>query len=200
MRLVSILAREARVSVVFGNVRPIHHDRTAGFIPGYLSAQPVLARTLRQFNLADGMSGCMGLRRSIWEKLGGFDEMLGAGARFRAAEDRDFAIRILLSGSWVAATPEVEVMHLGFRSWDEGRKLVEGYLFGGGAMIAKHLKSGNSRILHYLACVAWRWAVNGPAIDLGQVPPRWLRLRAWLLGAAAGFAQPVDRHRSLFLP
>jgi GT2 family glycosyltransferase len=198
--MVSALAREPRATAVYGNVRPIAHDRAAGFIPGYLREKPVLARNLRQYYLADGMSGCMGLRRSMWEKLGGFDVMLGAGARFRAAEDMDFAIRTLLSGFWVAATPEVEVMHHGFRSWDEGRTLIQGYLFGIGAMIAKHLKCGNWSILHYLAHLAWRWAFTGPAIDLGQTPPRWLRLRAWLLGAAAGIAQPVDRHRSLFRP
>jgi GT2 family glycosyltransferase len=198
--MVSVLTREPRATAVFGNVRPIAHDRAAGFIPGYLRAQPVLARNLRQYYLADGMSGCMGLRRSMWETLGGFDEMLGSGARFRAAEDMDFAIRTLLAGSWVAATPEVEVMHLGFRSWDDGRKLIQGYLFGIGAMIAKHLKCGNWRILHYMARLAWRWAFTGPAIDLGQTPPRWLRLRAWLQGAYSGFAQPVDRHRCLFRP
>jgi hypothetical protein len=76
--------------------------------------------------------------------------------------------------------------------------MIHGYLYGIGAMIAKHLKCGNWGILHYVAHLMWRWAVAGAAVDLGHRPSRWLRLRAFVLGAKAGLAHAVERRRSLY--
>ena len=197
-RMAAALRHDDRTAVVFGNVRPGAHDRAAGFVMGYRWDGPFLARSIRDYHRADGISGCMGLRRSAWERLGGFDELLGAGAPFPAAEEMDFAIRALLAGFCVYATPEVEVVHYGFRSWDEARGKIYGYLYGIGAMIAKHLKCGNWGILHYVAHLFWRWAFAGPVVDLGHRPSRWLRLRAFVLGAKAGLAGAVDRRRSLY--
>jgi GT2 family glycosyltransferase len=197
-RMAAALRHDDRTAVVFGNVRPGAHDRAAGFVPGYLWKSPFLARSIRDEHHADGMSGCMGLRRSAWERLGGFDEFLGAGSPFRAAEEMDFAIRALLAGFRVYVTPEVEVAHYGFRSWEEGHALIQGYLYGIGAMIAKHLKCGNWGILHYVTHLFWRWAFAGPVVDFGRRPPRWLRLRAFVLGAKAGLACAVERPRSLY--
>ncbi len=197
-RIADALRRDERTAAVFGRVHAAPHDREKGFIPCYGRSRPFLARNLQQYHLADGMSGCMGLRRSAWEQIGGFDEQLGAGAPFRAAEDMDFAIRALLAGFPVYSTPEVEVIHHGFRYWRDADRLIQGYLFGIGAMIAKHLKCGNWSILHYVTHLAWRWAFGAPVIDLGRKPPRCLRLRAACMGAAAGFAHAVERRHSLF--
>lgn len=197
-RMAAALRQGERIALVFGNVRPGSHDRAAGFVPGYLLDRPSLARSIREEHRADGMSGCMGLKRVVWEQLGGFDEMLGAGSAFRAAEDMDFAIRALLAGFWVHATPHVEVTHHGFRSWEEGRELIQGYLYGIGAMIGKHLKCGQWGVLCYMAHLLWRWAIAGPVVDFGHRPPRWLRLRSFVRGAAAGLACAVERRRLLF--
>ena len=40
----------------------------------------------------------MGLRRSVWEALGGFDQMFGTGASLHSAEDLDLTLRALLKG------------------------------------------------------------------------------------------------------
>jgi glycosyltransferase involved in cell wall biosynthesis len=197
-RMVAALRHGDRAAVVFGNMRPGAHDRAAGFVPGYLLDGASLARSLREEHCADGMSGCMGLKRSVWEQLGGFDEMLGAGSTFRAAEDMDFAIRALLAGFWVYATPEVQVTHYGFRSWEEGRTLIQGYLYGIGAMVAKHLKCGNWRILYFVTRLFHRWAFAGPVVDLGHRPSRRLRLRAFVRGGIAGLGTAVERRRLLF--
>ena len=70
--------------------------------------------------------------------------------------------------------------------------------FGIGAMIAKHVKCGNWSVLHYLCHLIWRYEFGAPAVDLGRKPPRWLRLKASIRGAAAGFAHPVEFRRSLY--
>jgi len=197
-RMNAALTGDDRIGVVYGNVRPMARNLQDGFIAGCLRTAPFVAKHLRHQHRVDGMAGSMGLKRSAWTLLGGFDEMLGAGARFRSAEDLDFSIRALASGFFVCTDPGPEVTHYGFRSWSDGGKLIEGYLYGIGAMIAKHLKCGNWGILHYLAHLALRWAYTGPVVEFGHQPSRWLRLNAFLRGSAAALSTPVLRKQMLF--
>lgn len=197
-RMSAAMMVDCRVAAVYGNVRPSATDHRNGFIPGCIRPVPFIARSIRDQHRVDGMAGCLGLRRSAWERIGGFDEMLGAGARFLAAEDLDFSIRALLDGFLVSTTPEVEVTHDGFRTWSEGKPLIEGYLYGIGAMAAKHVKCGNWGILFYLAHLLLRWAITGPVVEFGYQPPRMPRLKAFLRGSFAGFTTSIMRGRSLF--
>jgi GT2 family glycosyltransferase len=192
------LMLDSRIAAVYGNVRPAPHNRQRGFIPGCLRAAPFIAKNIRHQHRVDGMAGNMGIRRSAWKRLGEFDEMLGAGSRFFAGEDLDFSIRALNAGFFVYANTDFEVIHHGFRSWTEGPHLIEGYLHGIGAMVAKHLKCRNCGILSYLAHLSMRWAFIGPVVEFGHQPSRLLRLKAFLRGFAAGIATPVERRRSLF--
>jgi len=192
------LIADERIAAVYGNVRPPASNLPDGFIAGCMRTVPFVAKSVREQHRVDGMAGSMGLRRSLWERVGGFDEMLGAGARFRSAEDLDFSIRALSRGWFVCATPSPEVFHDGFRSWVEGEKLIEGYLYGIGAMIGKHLKCANWGVLHYLTHLAMRWLHAGPVVEFGHRPPRWPRLKAFLRGGAAAMSTPVGREQILF--
>ena len=197
-QLKASLAIDNRIAAVYGNVRPMKHNRPDGFIAGCMRRAPFIAKKMREQHRVDGMAGSMGLRKSGWRRLGGFDEMLGAGARFRSAEDLDFSLRALHSGFFVCAAPGPEVTHCGFRSWSEGERLIEGYLYGIGAMSAKHLKCGNWGVLNYLAHLWLRWAYSGSIVEFGYQPSRWLRLKAFVRGFAAALATPVLRELSLF--
>lgn len=192
------LTIDDRIAAVYGNVRPMARNLQGGFIAGCLRTEPFIAKNIREQHRVDGMAGSMGLRRSIWERLGGFDEMLGAGARFSSAEDLDFSIRALNRGFFVYAAPGPEVTHCGFRTWSDGEGLIEGYLYGIGAMSAKHLKCGNWGILYYLAHLLLRWTYTGPVVEFGYQPSRWLRLKAFLRGFAAALSTPVLAGQSLF--
>jgi len=197
-RVAAAFLRAENPGVVFGSVRPAPHDRSAGFIPGLVYPKASFRRHRGHRCAGDGMSACMAFQRGVWEQLAGFDEMLGAGSRFKAAEDMDFAVRALQGGFTIHATPEVEVVHHGFRTWQEGRSLIHGYLYGIGAMSAKHLKCGRWSLIGFLAELFRRWAFSGTVVEFGHTPSRLLRLRGFLAGVAAGFAQGVDRQRALF--
>jgi hypothetical protein len=61
-------------------------------------------------------------------------------------------------------------------------------------MSAKHLKCGNWQVLVVILHLACRWAFAQPAVDLGERPPKILRLRAFVSGMAAGAVSRVDRN------
>lgn len=185
---------DRRIGVVFGNVIAAPHDRAAGFIPAQVREEGYVARSIGTKHRADGMAACMGLRRDVWQSLGGFDTMLGSGAALRSAAEGDFALRALAAGYFVSSAPNLQVLHHGFRRWDEGRRLIHSYWYGTGAMLAKPVKRGQLGIYPLLARLSSRWAVGRSpvATSLGSRPFRWLRLAAFLQGLRAGLLTPID--------
>lgn len=184
---------DSRIGVVFGNVLPDTHDPTAGFIPSYVRREPFLARSVQEKHKVEGISACMGLRKSVWQRLSGFDQMLGVGAPFKSAAETDFAVRTLQAGYFIYETPRVAVTHRGFRTWEQGGLLIQGYLFGIGAMLVKHLKCGRWSVAQVLLQLARRWAFGRPVVDLGDRPPRFLRLKSFAQGFVAGATTSVNK-------
>jgi GT2 family glycosyltransferase len=192
-QLLDAFALDARIGLVFGNVQPGPHDATRGFIPAYARRQPCLARTIHDKHHVEGMSACMGIRRSVWEALGGFDTMLGVGAPLQAGAEVDLTIRALQAGCFVYETPSLTLVHHGFRDWTAGRLLIRRYWYGAGAVYAKHLKRDARNTCSVLFRLGWRWAFGRSRVaqSLGR-PHRMLRLATFVRGFAAGLLTPVD--------
>lgn len=90
-------------------------------------------------NLTSIMGCNFAFRREVVERIGAFDEQLGAGARFISAEDTDFLYRALKSGFRLAYDPRIAVRHNhGRRTEADRTKLMRGYAIGRGAMYCKH--------------------------------------------------------------
>jgi hypothetical protein len=197
-RMSETLELRESIGVVFGNVASGPHDTAAGFISAYTRSATFIATSMRDKPQVEGIGACMGLRKSVWSALGGFDEMLGAGSRFESADDTDFVIRALMNGYDICETPDVNVVHHGFRTWVEGRRLISGYLFGIGATLGKHIRCGNWSVLHVLRALAIRWAFGGPVVDFGFRPSRLVRLGGFIRGFGHGFVTPVNRTTAHF--
>ncbi|HLE57482.1 MAG TPA: glycosyltransferase [Rhodothermia bacterium] len=198
-RMAAAFATGDRIGVVFGNVVAAPHDRTKGFISAYQRKTRFVAAGIRDKPKVEGIGACMGVRRDVWVALQGFDGMLGAGSKFKSADDTDFAIRALLSGYEICETPEVYVVHHGFRTWSEGKVLIGGYLFGIGAMLAKHIRCHHWPVLHVVRALAHRWMFERPVVEFGFTPPRSLRLSGFVQGFIAGAVAPIDRHTAHFV-
>jgi hypothetical protein len=147
-----------------------------------------------------GIGASLAIRRSTFEKLHGFDEQLGAGTALAAGEDTDMAIRALISGDAVHETPAAVVTHHGFRPWNEGHVVIQGYMRGLGAVHVKMLRLGRARAARPLLALAWRWLARGPVVDLNHRPPRLSRLRAYLAGSWHAWGLPVDRATGWYVP
>jgi GT2 family glycosyltransferase len=199
-RFEAAFAEEPEIGVVFGNVVPARHDSAAGCIPAYIRTTPFLARSLGDKWRVEGIGACMGVRRSVWQSLGGFDEMLGSGAPFMAGEDGDLALRALMAGHSIYETPAVEVEHHGMREWEQLPGLIDSYWHGTGAMLAKPLRLGQWRIILLLLRLAIRWVFGRSpvAASLGSRPERLRKLRAFCAGFLAGAACGIDRQTGLY--
>jgi glycosyltransferase involved in cell wall biosynthesis len=80
----------------------------------------------------------MAAYRSIFNAVGGFDERIGPGTAFPAAEDNDLAFRLLEAGYKIFYDPEALIYHRAWRSDREYLKNQENYGYGQGAFYAKY--------------------------------------------------------------
>ena len=147
-----------------------------------------------------GHSANLIVRRSALRHIGGFDELLGAGGRFRAAEDLDLFDRLFHAGYVGRYEPSVSAEHVPWRRLRDYIRVQGAYGFGSGARIAKLL-----RVNRRQAARAARSAVMdsgfrplGRAIRTQRragIAARSLRLAGTALGFLAGLLHRVrDGH------
>lgn len=138
--------RDPDVDLVFGQVLapPDLADRE-----GLDGVTPVLPITRRQRLDAKGgfkvfgMGANCGLKRSAWERVGGFDNLLGAGGPLLSGEDFDFSYRIFRTGGTILLEPDLLVYHRGFRPLSEWPSTVRDYGMGVGSFYFKHVRLGD---------------------------------------------------------
>jgi glycosyltransferase involved in cell wall biosynthesis len=89
-----------------------------------------------------GASCNLAVRRSALQRVGGFDELLGAGVPLRAAEDKDLLLRLLAAGGTGALVREAVVEHVVWRSRLAALRLNHHYGIGQGALARKAAAMG----------------------------------------------------------
>lgn len=140
-RLLSGLAGAGPLVVVTGRVLPTPPDRPGLVLPYAALVQGAEPATYRGRQARDVMPGAnVALRRSAILGLGGYDERLGAGTRYRSAEDNDMGLRLLEAGGEVRHVPDAVVLH---RVWRRRLELLAtrwAYGRGKGAFYAKHAR------------------------------------------------------------
>jgi GT2 family glycosyltransferase len=93
----------------------------------------------------------MGAFRTAVNAVGGFDERLGPGTAFPAAEDNDLGFRLLESGYQIRYVPQATLYH---RAWRTGREQIATgwrYGVGRGAYYAKHIRRQDRYMLTRMA-------------------------------------------------
>lgn len=111
-----------------------------------------------------GMGANMAIRRTLLERVGGFDEALGGGGPLRSSQDYDFAYRTYRFGMAILLEPAVKVDHYGTRTQEQWPLTLKNYGIGDGAFYAKHIRCGDllalrlfsAKLAHsFLQPVAW---------------------------------------------
>jgi GT2 family glycosyltransferase len=138
---------------------------------------------------------CFAVRRSVAERLGGWDERLGPGVPdFPAADDMDFNYRLLRAGERAYQTPRVRAVHEQWRAPQDLPALYRGYLAAWSGFAMKHLRTGD------VAGGLWLWTIGVvDALDmLASAVGRRSRLRlrialAKLRGLVEGTVKGLTR-------
>lgn len=135
----------------------------------------------RNFRGGHASSISLFLDRSMFQKLGGFDERLGVGGWYGAAEETDFVLRALAQGARLEHVPDIRVHHL-YNSQPVGA--LSGICTqarwrgrGTGAIYAKHkldayviLRGLTAPVLTALPkCLQPSWLMRGLCISLGRL-------------------------------
>jgi glycosyltransferase involved in cell wall biosynthesis len=197
----SIFVTHPGVAVAFCCVKAGEHDRKAGFIPDYdRNGDRVIISKHGARNLR-GMGAGVAVRRSMIEKIGGFDPMLGPGSKFSSGDDRDIAIRALLAGYHVYETSLIAVNHFGFRTWEQGKSLARRDFLAIGAAYSKLLRCRNIELAYIPAWEFAKYALWPPIWDLLHLryPRGLVRISAFVEGFVKGLRTPLDRTTMRFV-
>lgn len=188
--------------------RAVRHfaDRRVGAVTGRMlghtreepTEPPPAPRRLTRTTegLDAGHGAIMAFRRELVLRLGGFDDLLGAGREFAGADDLDMFCRLLWAGSEIINDKSCVVRHAHTRAGDAYLALYRGYGLGLGALANKWLRVGLVPGVS-LAAVMLRRRISGVAKDglrRGPTPAR-----AMFAGMVRGFVDaarfPLEAER-----
>ena len=147
-----------------------------------------------------GHSASLGVRRSALERLGGFDESLGAGARFCSAPEVDLFDRLFAGGLTGRYEPAARAWHDQWRGRADKVRLDWRYGVGSGARIVKLARTDRRRATALTRDLLWDRGIRGAATDLRNryelgAATKLARVAGTLVGAAAAATVPVrDGH------
>jgi glycosyltransferase involved in cell wall biosynthesis len=145
-----------------------------------------------------GMGANFAARRRLFDRIGGFDEILGGGGPLRSSQDFDLQYRAYVAGTTVLLRPDVKVDHYGVRTAEQWPSTLRAYGIGDGAFYFKHVRCGDlfalGLLLRRVGRVAAREALNG----VRRKPSLAVYLRSCLIGIRESLAYPVDRQRRLY--
>ena len=189
------------VGMIFTNVVPPPFDESAGFVPCYRRSDDETVTSIWGKLRARGIGASMAVRTEAARSVGGFDESMGPGGRFPDCDDGDMAVRLLLSGWDIHETPAAEVVHHGFRTWEQGRELTRRNWVGIGAMCAKPLRGGRWDALPLALYEFGVIAVGGPirALLVGRRPQGLRQPWFFLVGFCRAWRWSVDRDTLRFV-
>lgn len=132
--------------------------------------------------------GCLGVRRTVHEEVGGFDES------FSSCEDDDYCIRVQLAGHGLAYVPEA-VVHIRLRTRARGLFGQARWYAQGEAQLQRKFRNAGPPPNRRKWPIAHWGAIARALLRVGRRSGR-MRL-VWLLGFQLGRYQGSLRHRVL---
>jgi glycosyltransferase involved in cell wall biosynthesis len=146
----------------------------------------------RDFRGELGHSANMAIRSEALAAVGGWDESLGAGGRFRSGPEVDLFDRLLRRGLNGRYDPTVQAWHEQWRNDSELVRLDWRYGIGNGARLSKLVRSDRSRARHIAREALWDWGLvkAGHELRLGHERAAVMALTR-VAGTATGFFKGI---------
>ncbi len=185
------LADANEVSFITGRIGhpdPVERAERPVAIFDHTTTFPIVNETVEPF----GHGANHAVRRSALDHVGGFDERLGAGGEFPAAEDLDLWDRLVLAGYVGRYVPEMAGWHEQWRDRRDNLGLDWAYGYGGGVRLAKLLRSDRGRAARSARVIFGSWGV---VLTIAQLRQRHRYLAMLnvirMCGAVAGVARGI---------
>lgn len=176
---VALLDENPAVSMIYGQVLAAPMELQAGdYIPELKLAEPESFAPGGRFRVL-GMGANFVARASAIAAVGGFDDLMGGGGKFKSSQDYDMQFRMWRAGHTVLAHPRLSVLHYGLRTQDEWPATARAYGYGDAAFYLKHVKLRDVTAMKLLTKVIMKEAAR-PAV-------RKLRRRPYHRDYASGF-------------
>lgn len=147
-----------------------------------------------------GHGASLAVRREALEAIGGWDDAMGVGSRFRAAPEVDLFDRLLHSGRTGWFEPTARARHEQWRGTAQVMKLHVRYSLGQGARLAKLIRYDRGLFLHAARESFWGWGLYD-LLDqlrrgnLARAGTALLRLGGFVVGFFDAITTPVvDGH------
>jgi GT2 family glycosyltransferase len=192
------------IGLGFGTVSAPPYDIADAVLPTFdpgRAARTFGPEVLRRGPIHLGLGANMAMRRSTWQRAGGFDEHLGPGSEFPAAEEGDMVVRVIDLDAKVALAPGPRVIHHGFREGTAAANLMRGYCLAGGAMYGKHIRSGDRRAIFWAAGEFWRLSSKAVWKTVTGVRPTGLNAaRYFVKGLVRSTRVPIDKAHRMYTP
>ena len=188
--LIGALATESPPIIVTGRVVASDEAIEGGFVPSVmLELKPQRYTGRLDKDVLYPMN--MAMHRSTFNLVGHFDERLGPGTSYPAAEDNDYGFRALEKGTTIQYLPQAEVQQRAWRT--DVARLRWHYALGQGAFFAKHLEFRDRHMLLRLVREGARYV--GLAVQhAGQFDRRAMGYAASAAGLVAGVIRWQVRH------
>jgi glycosyltransferase involved in cell wall biosynthesis len=139
-KIVTAFDEQLDGELLYGQVVPAYPENGGDVLtPLLLIGKPERLDRANGFRVF-GMGANFAARRSLFQRAGTFDEMLGGGGPLKSSQDFDLAYRAYRRNAAILLRPEVIVRHDGRREREDWPALLRAYGFGDGAFYSKHVR------------------------------------------------------------
>jgi len=191
--LVGALVAAGSGVTVTGRVLPGVEEIAGGWVPStVISEQPAEYRGRIDKDVLAG--GHMAIYRQPLVEMGCFDERLGGGSAFPAAEDNDLGYRLLTAGYGIVYVPEAVLYHRAWRPAHDYLRVRWSYGKGKAGYYCKHIGDGDWSMLRRMANDVGRRLVSFPNRALHE-PHRALGDLSYITGMMFGICLWVGTQR-----
>jgi GT2 family glycosyltransferase len=159
--IVRALVRGGERSVITGQVLVSANKNEEGFAPSIKADKHSITYEGR-VGKDILYTGNMAIHRSAMEQIGLFDERLGPGTAYPAAEDNDLGFRLLEAGYRIIYEPAAVLYHRTWRSKKESVQLDWNYGRGQGAFYAKYFSLRDTYMMRRMAKNVVKYLVHLP--------------------------------------
>ena len=197
-KIVAAFDEQRDGELLYGQVVPAYpEDGGYALTPLLLIDKPERLDRTNGFRVF-GMGANFAARRSLFERAGVFDEILGGGGPLKSSQDFDLAYRAYRRNAPILLRPEVVIRHDGRREAEDWPALLRAYGFGDGAFYSKHVRCRDPYAvwltLKNLGVASARFVVKRA---LGR-PAQINYLSGFVQGVRGGLKFGVDRTTMLY--